>query len=136
MNEKWVKNNMKKNMEEKSLVPVNEKNIFYKIKKFLKGMFQKRTSKDASNLEQNETKVEATDREAFVQSIKNIGKEKREALELQKKYNDGQVKINDLTKEQIDSLSLLYKEQTEELRQSNERRKRRINEYKQHQKNH
>lgn len=127
-------NNMKNSVEEKSLVTVNEQNIFSKIKKFFAGLFGKR-EKLNENPTSMEEKTEETDREIFVQSIRNIGKEEMELLELQKKYTSGKIKINDLTKEQIDSLSSLYIKQTEELKKSNERRRKRIEDYKQGQKN-
>lgn len=127
---------MKNSVDEKSLMPINEKNIFYKIKTFFAGIFRKKenVSLNEDTIEVEE-KVEETERDAFIQSIRNIGKEEMELLELQKKYTSGKIKINDLTKEQIDSLSSLYIKQTEELKKSNERRRKRIEDYKQGQKN-
>ena len=55
--------------------------------------------------------------------------EKMKLLILQKKFRDGIIKEEDLTKEQINSLCKLYDKQIEELRKSNELRKDRLLEH-------
>ena len=52
-----------------------------------------------------------------------------EIIELQKQYREGKVKEEDLSQEQIIELNALYDKQIEELRLSNEYRKKKLLEY-------
>ena len=68
-------------------------------------------------------------KKVFENSIRIEDTEKMKLLRLQKKFRDGIIKEEDLTKEQINSLCELYDKQIEELRKSNELRKDRLLEY-------
>ncbi len=117
----------KKNRDEKSLIKVNENNIFVKIRNF----FRKN--------KKNETVIETVDktltteeiqREHFKESIKNIEDERTKLLKLQKRYRSGEIKEQDLTQVQIKSLCDLYDKQIEMMQRSIQYRKQRILEYK------
>lgn len=123
---------MKENTQEKSLVQVNENSIFYKIKKFFRNLFHKDTEIESnvvveenisSNVE-NENK-----KSAFMESIKNIEDEETKLLKLQKQYRSGEIKEEELTQEQVNSLCNLYDKQIANLRKSNQMRKQKILEY-------
>ena len=115
---------MKENTQEKSLVQVNE-NIFYKIKRFFKNLFNKN-----NDIIDNYTVVENENKKnSFMESIKNIEDEETLILKLQKKYRSGEIKEEDLTEEQVNSLCALYDKQIENLRKSNEIRKQKLLEY-------
>ena len=58
-----------------------------------------------------------------------IEDEETKLLNLQKQYRSGEIKEEDLTKEQVTSLCELYDKQIEKLRKSNEIRKRKLAEY-------
>lgn len=123
---------MKENTQEKSLVQVNENSIFYRIKKFFINLFHKNTEfqsnvvveENISNNIENETK-----KSAFIESIKNIEDEETKLLKLQKQYRSGEIKEEELTQEQVNSLCALYDKQIANLKKSNEIRKQKLLEY-------
>lgn len=119
---------MKGNTQDKSLVQVNENNIFYKIKNFFKNLFYKNNSNlelisstDSTNINNN--------RNFFKEEIRNIENEETKLLKLQKQYRSGEIKEEDLTEEQVDSLCVLYDKQIANLRKSNEIKKQKLLEY-------
>ena len=120
---------MKENTDEKSLIRVNENSIFYKIKQFFKNLFSRNefTVTDVpvtENDRQDENK-----KNTFMENIKKIEDEETVLLKLQKKYRNGEIKEEDLTEEQVNSLCKLYDKQISNLRKSNEIRKQKILEY-------
>ena len=120
---------MKENTQEKSLKQVNENSIFYKIKRFFINIFHKETIiNDTTLIVENEVKVDNS-KSAFVESLKNIEDEETKLLKLQKQYDSGKIKEEDLTQEQVKSLCGLYKKQIEKLEKSNEIRKQKLAEY-------
>ena len=115
---------MKRNTQEKSLVQVNE-NVFYKIKRFFKNLFNKN-----NDIIDNYTVVENENKKnSFMKSIKNIEDEENLILKLQKKYRSGEIKEENLTEEQVNSLCALYDRQIANLKKSNEIRKQKLLEY-------
>ena len=123
---------MKKNTQEKSLVQVNENGIFYKIKKFFKNLFNRNANttnnyailKETESLVANENK-----KNSFMESIKNIEDEEIKLLKLQKQYRSGEIKEEELTQEQVNSLCALYDKQIANLKKSNDIRKQKLLEY-------
>ena len=123
---------MKENTQEKSLVQVNENSIFYKIKRFVKGLFNKNkefTDKYAIIEETNTSAENKNIKNSFMESIKNIEDEETRLLKLQKQYRSGEIKEEELYQEQIKSLCDLYDRQISNLRKSNEIRKQKLLEY-------
>lgn len=124
---------MKDNAQEKSLIQINENSIFYKIKRFLKNLFNKNKDtiynyaviEETNNLVENENK-----KNSFMASIKNIENEETKLLKLQKQYRSGKIKEEELTEEQVNSLCALYDKQIANLRKSNEVRKQKLLKYK------
>ena len=122
---------MKENTQEKSLVQVNENGIFYKIKSFFKNLFNRNNNttnyaivkEDKSIVESENTK------NSFMESIKNIENEETKLLKLQKQYRSGEIKEEELTQEQVNSLCALYDRQIANLKKSNEIRKQKLLEY-------
>lgn len=122
---------MKLNTQEKSLIPINENSIFYKIKKFFRKLFHKEELCDNSSTIEVNTSTEIDNkRNAFIKSIKNIEDKQTKLLKLQKQYHSGEIKEENLTKEQINALCDLYKIQNSVLKKSNELKKQKIAEYK------
>ena len=62
----------------------------------------------------------------FFDKIKAIETDETRLLKLQKSYESGEVKEEDLTDEQVDRLLELYQDQIDGLRMSNERRKKKL----------
>ena len=122
---------MKENTEVKSLIKVNKKSLFYRIKNFFKNLL-KREPKESLLQTENTVAVSEKDNEkrnAFMESITNIENEETKLLKLQKQYKERKIKAKDLTLEQINSLCALYKNQNEELKKSNKIRKQKLLEY-------
>lgn len=124
---------MKENTQEKSLVQVNENSIFYKIKSFFRNLFRRNKFVSEVNAIENNTENIATEREntknSFMEAIRNIEDEETKLLKLQKQYDNGEIKEEDLTQEQYISLCNLYDKQIVDLRKSNEIRKQKLLEY-------
>ena len=124
---------MKENTQEKSLVQVNENSIFYKIKSFFRNLFRRNKFVSEVNAIENNTENIATEREntknSFMEAIRNIEDEETKLLKLQKQYDNGEIKEEDLTQEQYVSLCNLYDKQIVDLRKSNEIRKQKLLEY-------
>ena len=124
---------MKKNSQEKRLITVNENSIFYKIKTFLKNLFNPRKKvenvlrvEEAVNIKsENQNNIDS-----FIESIRNIENEETKLLKLQQQYRRGEIKEETLTKEQVNALGSLYDKQIANLRKSNEIRKKNLLEYK------
>lgn len=122
---------MKENTHEKSLVQVNENSIFYKIKHFFKDLFHKdeianisATVEENNIAEQNENK-----RNLFMEEIRKIEDEETILLKIQEQYRSGEIKEEDLTEEQVNSLCKLYDKQIANLKRSNEISKQKLLEY-------
>lgn len=122
---------MKEDTQEKSLVEVNENSIFYKIKNFFRNLFhRKEIVNNVTDFETIEETIKKTEQKnAFMESIKNIENEETKLLKLQKQYRSGEIKKENLTEEQIKSLNKLYTKQITNLRKSNEIRKQKLLEY-------
>lgn len=122
---------MKENTQDKSLVQVNEKSIFYKIKKFFRSLFYK-TNSNVESINVTETTTinnQESTKSSFMEEIRNIENEETKLLKLQKQYRSGEIKEEELTEEQVNSLCALYDKQIENLRKSNETRKQKLLEY-------
>ena len=121
---------MKRNTQEKPLVQVNG-NIFYKIKRFFKNLFNKNNDIiDNYTVVENESTIENENKKnSFMESIKNIENEEIKLLKFQKQYRSGEIKEEELTEEQVNSLCALYDKQIENLRKTNEISKQKLLEY-------
>lgn len=122
---------MRENTEEKSLVKINENSIFFKIKQFFINLFHKNETADnvvTANVSSNIT-ADEDKRNAFMEELKKIEDEETLLLKLQNKYRNGEIKEEDLTDEQVNSLCNLYDKQIANLKKSNEIRKQKLLEY-------
>ena len=123
---------MKENTQEKSLVQVNENSVFYKIKNFFKRIFNRnKTVKNVVNsIENTENIGQSTEKKnQFIESIKKVEDEETKLLKIQKQYRTGNLKAEELSKEQIMSLGNLYDTQIANLRKSNQIRKQKLLNY-------
>ena len=124
---------MGKHLDEKSLMVVNKKSIFYKIKAFFVKLFR------GNSVYQNESQVETikdnaiqpniNQKDDFIETLRNIENDETKLLKLQKQFDNGEIDRNQLSEEQIAKLTELYKKQINDLEESNEKR---INKIRQH----
>lgn len=115
---------MNEKTQEKSLIKINDNKLFHKIKNFLNKLFNKK-NEDFCNTDTNKVSMEE-EKALFIKSIKNIENDEIKLLKLQKKFRNGEIKEEELSKEQINALCQLYDKQIEELKKSNEIRKQRL----------
>lgn len=121
---------MNENTHEKSLISVNENSIFYKIKNFFRNLFHKAKYDENSTTIENNINVSIENKKSeFIESIKNIEDEETKLLNLQIQYRNGEVREDELTEEQINSLNALYDKQIAKLKKSNSIRKQKLLEY-------
>lgn len=125
---------MEINTKENKLIESNKKGIFYQIKKFFMDIFNKQRSNDIKLdfCEQVQTTVENENinkKNTFMEYIKNIEDEETKLLKLQKQYHKGEIREEDLTQEQVTLLCALYDKQIDELKKSNEVKRKKILEY-------
>lgn len=121
---------MSEKTREKSLIKVNENNLFYKIKNFFRKLFCKNKTIENVNIIKNKEEIEKqTRKDSFMEQIKNIENDETRLLKIQKQYRSGEIKEEDLTEEQVNSLCALYDKQIANLRKSNKIRKQKLLEY-------
>lgn len=120
---------MKENTQEKSLVQVSRNGIFNKIKMFFKNLFSKNNVIDNNCYTIEDEKNNENIKKSFMESIRNIEDEEIKLLKLQKQYRNGEIKEEELTEEQVNSLCALYDKQIANLRKSNQIRKQKLLEY-------
>ena len=120
---------MKENTQDKSLVMIKENSIFYKIKKFFRNLFYRETIVNEESVIEANKLNQYLSKSKFIESLKNIEDEETKLLKLQKQYRLGEIKEEDLTKEQVTLLCDLYDKQLAEIKKSNELRRKRLIEY-------
>lgn len=122
---------MKKHTKDNMLINVNNSNIFYKFKNFLYHFFHKEDMNFNILLDNSVVdNINNDTSNTFLESIKNIENDETKLLKLQNQYRNGEIKEENLTEEQINSLCSLYDRQIESLRRSNEARKQKLYQYK------
>lgn len=121
---------MKKSIKEESLINVNKKSIFYKIKVFFVRLFKGNDTEiytpEIKNVNSNGVNNSTRPKDNFIETLRNIEDEETRLLKLQRKYENSEINIGQLSKEQLIALKEQYKKQICELEKSNESRKRKI----------
>lgn len=109
--------------------------ILHRQKRQIVNFFRNLFGKKESNITPIENQVLKTQeitnnkRDSFRETVTNIENDETRLLKLQKSYESGEVKEEDLTDEQVNKLLELYQDQIDGLRISNERRKQKLLEY-------
>ena len=107
--------------EEKMLIEIEEKtNIFKKVINFIKSIFSKKQESNLTN-----TEFRAKDN-----SFINKMEEDRRILNMQKSFESGELKEQNLTETDKNNLLKLYNKQIIDLKQDIENYKRNLNSYK------
>ena len=114
---------MKKDKKEQALIKIKRESFWSKIIKFF------RKSKQGNNISiqtnNTESKID-TQKEKFIEYVTKIENEETQLINLQKRYRKGEIKEEDLTKEQVKKLCDLYDKLIENLQKSNSIRKENI----------
>lgn len=119
---------MEKDVNENSLIQINRKSIFYKIRMFIINKFKhKNTIPEEPQIERIEDDISNNkQREIFMQSIRNVENDETKLLNLQKQFENYEIKEEDLSQKQIEKLLNLYNKQIEDLEKTNNYRKEKI----------
>ena len=112
------------NNNEKSLIKINENSIFYRLKMFFTRFFKFNVKENIENVGRIKNiekikNIREDSKNAFLESINNTENEETKLLKLQKQYRNGEIKEEELSKEQVDMLCALYDKQISQLRKSN-----------------
>ena len=113
--------------EWKSLVKINEDSFFYKIKTFIKKIFNKKDC-NINNVEPVDESLKSKDnrKQKFMVEVKKIEDEETKLLKLQEKFHNGEIKEENLTESQYKALNDLYDRQIDNLKKSIEIKKQKI----------
>lgn len=113
--------------EEKSLVKINEDSFFYKIRTFIKKIFNKKDC-NINNVEPVDESLKSKDnrKQKFMEEVKRIEDEETKLLKLQEQFHNGEIKEEDLTESQYKALNDLYDRQIDNLKKSIEIKKQKI----------
>ena len=107
--------------------------LFFPTINFIKNSFRNILRRDEKNekniIEERKTISQENGKSSFFGNIRNVENEETKLLKLQKKYRNGEIKEEEMTKEQVSSLIALYDKQISNLRKSNEIRKQKLLEY-------
>lgn len=124
---------MEKHLDEKSLMVVNEKSIFYKIKTFFVKLFRRNSAYQneyqVETIKDNAIQPNIKQKDDFIETLRNIENDETKLLKLQRQFDNNEIDRSQLSEEQIAKLTELYKKQINDLEQSNEKR---INQIRQH----
>ena len=105
---------MKENTQENNLVEKTENTLLDKIKIFFKNLFNNKRK----NVCEQENAVESKENNEFKENIKLAENSEEELLELQRKFQEGEIVEGELTNEQIDALCELYDRQIAEIQKN------------------
>lgn len=112
----------------KALTKVNENSIFYKVKRFFKTLFNNKNEVEQYYMvEEKDISATSNTRNLFAENIRNSAEnEETKLLKLQKEFENGKVKEEELSENQKVALSALYDIQIANLKKSNAIRRNRI----------
>ena len=117
------------NTQENALILVNQRGFLNKIKNFFRKLFNKVNYNDVGynyfdNIQNNETKNE------FLEKSKSIQDEETKLIKIQKEFNAGRIKAEELSITQIKKLINWYDKQIENISKINQVNKQKVLEYK------
>ena len=108
---------MENKNDNKSLVK-EKQNIFLKIKNIILSLFRsrKKNIRENDRLENiNEKIKELNNKKEFYDTLKTTINDEKDAFILQRKYENGDLKVNEMSKEQYAKIQDLYYKQIEDL---------------------
>lgn len=103
-------------MDNKSLI-VPKKSIFDRIKNFFKNIFKKEELQEVAYIKEKTIETKENKKSSFIDSIRTEEIiEKEEILKIQRDYENGVIREEDMTPEQVSKIEKLYIEQISKLR--------------------
>jgi len=105
---------MKESLDNKSLIEYKD-NIFHKIRNLFLRIFGYKSRK-TENIEADNTSIPVNQsKSAFLESVKISENSDTNIFDLQRKYENGDLKISDMSKEEYTKMEELYNKQIEVL---------------------
>lgn len=103
---------MKESLDNKSLIKYND-NIFHKIRNLFLKLFGYK-SKNTENIQADNTSIPVNEsKSAFLESVKISENSDTNIFDLQRKYENGDLKVSDMSKEEYSKMEELYNKQIE-----------------------
>lgn len=103
-------------MDNKSLI-IPKKSIFDRIKNFFKNIFKKEEVQEVAYIKEKTIETKENKKSSFIDSIRTEEIiEKEEILKIQRDYENGVIREEDMTPEQVSKIEKLYIEQISKLR--------------------
>lgn len=103
-------------MDNKSLM-VSKKGFFYKVKKFFRSIFNKDNIQEKTDNGYNKIENETMRKISFNEDIKiKPDVEREQLLKMQRDYENGLIREEEMSVEQVDGIEKLYIEQISKLR--------------------
>ena len=142
-----MKRNRGKHSSEKSLIKIRENSLFFRIINFIKSLFIREKVEEKEELKEDILLKEDNPKEEFLsgksleekldayriddEKNRNAKVDEETILEIQRKYEAGSLDETTLSTSQINALYALYIKQINELRESNDFKKDKLEEYRQ-----
>ncbi len=108
---------MRENFDNKSLVKVND-NIFLKIRDWFVNLFGFKTKSVQNTIDVSNSNMdinEPSTKDNFLNSLKTSENDETNIFNLQKKYENGQLKVSDMSEYEYSKIEDLYNRQIENL---------------------
>lgn len=108
---------MRENTDNKSLVKV-EDNIFSKLRNWFIGLFKIRTKsiQNAVDIDNSDVFTNKTNaKDDFLNSLKTLDNDDIDIFNLQRKYENGQLKVSEMSDNEYSKIEDLYNKQIEDL---------------------
>lgn len=108
---------MRENLDNKSLVKVND-NIFLKIRNWFVNLFGFKTNRIENTIDVTNSNIDVSEsntKDDFLNSLKTLENEETNIFNLQRKYENGQLKVSDMSKDEYSKIENLYNKQIENL---------------------
>lgn len=103
-------------MEKNKSLKVENKNIFVKFLGFIRNIFSKRISNKSNSKINNSLDSKDNSKKDFLKNIKVVHSNSSELLDLQRKYENNEIGLYDLSQEQLYELNILYQRQIVKLK--------------------
>lgn len=108
---------MRENLDNKSLVKVND-NIFLKIRNWFVNLFGLKTKSVQNTIDVSNSNIdinEPSTKDNFLNSLKTSENDETNIFNLQRKYENGQLKVSDMSEDEYSKIEDLYNRQIENL---------------------
>jgi len=108
---------MREKFDNKSLVKVTN-NIFLKIRNWFVNLFSFKKNRIENTINATNTNIDASEsntKQEFLNSLKTLENDDTNMFNLQRKYENGQLKVSDMSEDEYSKIEDLYNRQIENL---------------------